>query len=433
MTRPSINDRRHFLKTLGLGGATALGMAACSTKPFDEAEPLAPTSTPTGSVGEEAAAPRATPQPMTAVDAAPLEERTLVVIELNGGNDGIDTIVPYNDPAYKDLRPNIGLDTSEVIPIDGEVGWNPNMANLAQRDLAVVQGVGMPQPDLSHFESMVRWQTGDMTGEQFMATGFFGRLCDQLDVGDPVTGLSIDVAPSPALNSEKAVTLSIPDPSDGGWLMSDDDWMRQVRSGWSTLSGARDAARPLLEVGGTNMAEALEFLDTLEQLPERADDLYPGSYLGELLSTSARMLATNTGVRIIHVPWGSFDTHDEHRGSHDYQLQLLDEALAAFLTDLDDRGLADSTLVATISEFGRRPGENAGGTDHGTASMALLAGPVNGGLHGLYPSLTDLDDVDNLKMTVGMDQYYATIAERWFGIPATDVLPGSPELLTSLF
>ncbi len=142
-------------------------------------------------------------------------------------------------------------------------------------------------------------------------------------------------------------------------------------------------------------------------------------------------MAADVGVRVIHVPWGSFDTHDDHRGSHDYQLMELDQALTAFRADLESLGLAETTLIATTSEFGRRPAENNGGTDHGTASTMLLAGPVIGGRHGQAPSLNDLDD-GNLRATVNMGEYYATLAESWFGVPATEVLPGSPTPVSGL-
>lgn len=424
-------DRRQFLRHMTVGaGATALTMGACSTDPFESIEPentdaeTERTQDENGQVTETNAPERVMP-----TDVA---NRTLVVVELLGGNDGLDTIVPYDSGAYKDLRPSIGVDLETVLPIASGVGLNPALTPLANAPLAIVQGVGTREPDLSHFESMTRWHQGNMTGAALLRNGFLGRVCDQLDTGAPVTGVSIDMAPSPALLSDKAVTLAIPDPSQSGWLSSGDQWIQQVRTGLGAMTASDGDPRALLGTGRNNTRRALDFLDMLNELPDRDDELYPGSHLSNMLSTTARLIDADSGIRVIHIPWGSFDTHDEHRGSHDYQLQQFGEALAAFLIDLENRGRADSTLVATISEFGRRPKENAGGTDHGAASVALLAGPVNSGLHGEYPSLTKLDDEDNLVATVGMDEYYASLAESWFGIPSSEVLDGDPRPLAGL-
>ena len=153
---------------------------------------------------------------------------------------------------------------------------------------------------------------------------------------------------------------------------------------------------------------------------------YRGSSLGAQLRFAATLVGAQAGVRVVHASIGGFDTHTNQRGAHDERMRELGEALAAFAADLDRRQLADSVLVATTSEFGRRAKENGSGTDHGTASCALLLGPVHAGLHGEPPSLTALDADDNLKATASLEQYYATLAETWFGIDATAVLPSRP-------
>ena len=154
---------------------------------------------------------------------------------------------------------------------------------------------------------------------------------------------------------------------------------------------------------------------------ERTRDRYPSSELGSSLGLAAEMIAQDTGIRVIHVAHSGFDTHSDQRGSHGYLLEQLSEATGAFLTDIADRGLADSTLLCTTSEFGRRVPANGSGTDHGAASMAIVAGPVVGGVHGETPSLSRLDD-DNLVATADFEEYYSMIAEQWFGIPSSEVL-----------
>ncbi len=412
-------DRRRFLQSLALGaGGAALGLSACS----DGGDGL-----PFASAADEPAPPTATPVPPAPVTAVgPSEDRTLVVIELEGGNDGLDTVIPHNDPRYVDLRATVGVDPETVLPIDDEVGLNPNLAGLHASGVAVLEGVGMADPDLSHFESSRRWWTGDVTGQATFSTGFLGRLCDQLAAEEPVTGVSVGRGASPTMRSDHAVTLSVPDPWAGGGLTATDwPFAMAARQGLATMASSADGA-PLRAVTTENMGRALDFLDVLGSLPDRETDAYPGSQISYQLQTCARLLAGDTGIRVLHVPWGSFDTHDDHRGSHDYQLRELDEALTAFRNDLADLGMAETTLIATTSEFGRRPAENSNGTDHGTASTMLLAGPVTAGRHGDAPSLRALDDDGNLVATVGMDEYYATLAEAWFGVAAGDVLPGAP-------
>ncbi len=415
---PTTMDRRRFLTSLALGaGGAAVGLTACSGD--------ADRDSAFGRIAEEMPQPTATPViPDTVGPAGPSDDRVLVVIELEGGNDGLDTLVPYGDPRYLDHRPTLAVDLEAVLAIDDEVGFNPNLAAFHASGGAVLEGVGMADPDLSHFESARRWWTGDITGTATVATGFLGRVCDQLAGEEPVTGVSIGRGAAPTMRSDHAVTLSVPDPWAGGGLTATDwPFAMAARRGLATMASSSDGS-PLHQLAGVNMNRALDFLDVLGSLPERETDAYPGSQISYQLQTCARLLAGETGVRIIHVPWGAFDTHDDHRGSHDYQLMELDEAVAAFRSDLQTLGLAETTLIATTSEFGRRPAENAGGTDHGTASTMLLAGPVVAGRHGEAPSLGDLDD-GNLIATVGMDAYYATLAESWFGVPSTDVLPGS--------
>lgn len=423
---PDALGRRRFLASLTLGaGGAVFGLGACSDR--------GGRSSILDALADDRAAATTTPiVPDTVAAAGPSEDRVLVIIELEGGNDGLDTLVPYGDPRYLDHRAGVGVDPDAVLAIDDEVGFNPNLASLHASGGAALEGVGMPDPNLSHFESARRWWRGDMTGTATSATGFLGRLCDHLAGHEPVTGVSIGRGAAPALRSDHAVTLSVPDPWAGGGLTATDwPFAMAARRGLATMASSTDGS-PLVRLTRANMGRALDFLDVLADLPDREPDTYPGSQLSFQLQTCARLLAGGTGVRVLHVPWGSFDTHDDHRSAHDRQLLELDQAVAAFRSDLSRAGLAETVLIATTSEFGRRPRENAGGTDHGAASTMLVAGPVVAGRHGQRPSLAALDDDGNLAATVGLDSYYATLAEEWFGVPAGDVLAGRPEPITGL-
>lgn len=427
MTTPF--DRRRFLRLVAMGGAGAAvatpwvtGCADDSASPDASPAPRAPRP-PDLSVASPAVPARV---------AADTSERVLVALELDGGNDGLDTVVPYADGRYHDARPTIGLDPESVLAIDDHHGWNPNLARSADRGLAAIVGVGTPEPDLSHFESMRRWREGAPTSTGRASTGFLGRVCDALAGDAPVTGVSVSLGASPALRSDTAVTLSVPDRADRWWLHADDPWTTALRTGLRGLSSTRGGDGTLLGTTRSNLSTAFDFLDAVDDLGERSDT-YPVSDLANRLELTARLLGTDAGIRVIHVPVTGFDTHANHRASHDFLLRGIDEALDAFLADLGERGLAERVLVATYSEFGRRPREHSGGTDHGAASVALLAGPVIPGLHGEYPSLGDLDDDDNLRASVGLDTYYATLAEGWFGVPAGEVLDADPRPLGGIF
>jgi uncharacterized protein (DUF1501 family) len=274
-----------------------------------------------------------------------------------------------------------------------------------------------------------RWWAGDERGSKGLATGFLGRVCDALDDGAPVTGVSLAGA-TPALLSAKAVTLAMPAVDRLAWLRDDDAWSRNLRRGLADLAitGPGEPASGVL--ARTGLARTLEFgalLDGLDDEDEPdAPDRYPGTPIGGQLRLAATLLDARSGIRVVHASMGGFDTHSGQRGSHDERMRELGEALAAFAADLDRLDLAGSVLVATTSEFGRRVQENDSGTDHGTASCALLLGPVRAGLHGEPPSLTELDDDDNLRATATLEQYYATLAQTWFGIDADRLLPTRP-------
>ncbi len=371
----------------------------------------------------------ASPTPLASVP----EGRTLVVIDLAGGNDGLATLEPYGSSRLRSIRENVMHDPEELVRIDDEMGLNPSLAGIHELGLAVVEGVGTTDGEMSHFEMENRWSYGMAATDDDFETGFFGRLCDQLDVGAPLTGLAIGTRGyAKALLAEKAVTAGLAD-ADAGWFFRDEGpWFRQYRS--SVLAMAAATGGSQLLANARNGAErAVEFADLLGGIGGDDDDnaseqerveAYPGNELGRKLAGTARLLRADTGLRVIHLTHGGFDTHDGQVGTHDYLMTELNDSLVAFRNDLADTGLDQSTLIATTSEFGRRPKSSGSGTDHGNASVALLSGPVVPGRHGEAPSLTKLDAGDNLSPTVGMGDYYATLAS-WFGVDSSTVLAGT--------
>lgn len=414
-------NRREFVGILGGGAASLLGLRL-----IGNAFATGRASSGQDTRGEAAFRPHALDG--RAIRASATASRVLVVIELAGGNDGLSTVVPYGASAYRTLRKSTAIDEKDVVRIDDTFGFHPNLAVCAPR-LAVLQGVGAPDASGSHFEMSARWWTGDVTGKQALATGFLGRVCDALDVGAPVTGVSLAGA-TPALLSDNAVTIGLPSLNELQWLTSTEPWFRNLRQGYGELAGAASESSAAVHAR-TGVERALAFAGVLGEIgePPAASErpAYPASNIGDQLRLAATLIGAHAGVRVVHAQLGGFDTHTNQRGTHDQLMRELAESLTAFADDLGNRGLTESVLIATTSEFGRRAKENNSGTDHGTASCALLMGPVTAGLHGAPLSLTDLDASDNLRATTTLEEYYATLAEHWFGIDAARVLPTKPK------
>jgi len=311
-----------------------------------------------------------------------------------------------------------------MIDFNDEFGLHPNLEPIASHGLAALVGVGaVDNPDGSHFEMEKRWWAGKSSGMDLPGTGFLGRLCDQLVTDEPVTGISLGTGPSPSMRSDKAVTVGLRDP-EAAWFLqhNEDPWFRNLRVGMAAMAIESSRAEVMTAHARSGLADTLTFAESLESVDtERIRDRYPNNELGHSLGTAAELIEQDMGLRVIHVSLAGFDTHSDQRGGHGYLMEQLGEAMGTFLSDLNDRGLGESTLTVTTSEFGRRVSNNRTGTDHGAAGMAFLAGPVIGGVHGESPSLTRLDD-DNLIATVDFEQYYATIAEQWFGIASSEVL-----------
>jgi len=416
-TMPQHITRRDFLRLAGLGGGAALLGAAAPGGP--------------AAAGSGPAAARWSPGAISGrtsrIATSDLATRLLVVLEMGGGNDGLSMAPPVDAEALRAMRPTAFPDLEALLRPGNDVVLHPALTRLQQRALTLVDGVGSPAPDLSHFEMMRRWWAGDPDGTAGPTTGFLGRLCDVLADGAPVTGLSIGGASTPALISERAGTLGLPELWWLEWLDDDDDdWAMAFRDGLSTMTTPVDGDTDALSLARRGLATGLRLGDMAIDLPESSG--YPDTTLGANLALASRLIDADLGVRILHVVVdGDFDTHESHLDRHSTLMTELDDALDAFLGDLDERGHGDRVLVATTSEFGRRPEQNGDdGLDHGTASTVLLAGPVPRQRVGEPPSLADLDDDGNVVSTISMDRYYATLAESWFGIPASDVLSGTP-------
>ncbi len=440
MTTPI--SRRELLKWASAGaGAAAVGGATFrfgrDDRPAITPTPLASTDATLARVPPvttAAAATTAAPGP----PVADLAQRLLVVVEMGGGNDGMSMLVPHGRGEYYDLRPTTGLSGENVIALDDEVGFHASLAKTYARHPAVLQGVGSWNSDGSHFEMLARWWAGADDTSRY-GTGFLGRLADVIgDPSAPAVALSIGSGSHPMLVSERVGTLSLPDAGSAHYVAGagEDDWLRMMFQQGFTRFGQGNSPGGVDGWKRAMMSQSVAFAELLNGLDDEDDegDPYPSSSLGRGLRLTSRLLSGDLGLRIVHVPMNAdFDTHDDHNGRYPGLLQDFDDSVDAFMADLEARGLADRVLVMTISEFGRTAHDNdSGGLDHGTASNMLLLGPVVGGRHGEHPSLTDLDDQGNLKPTASFEQYYATVAERWFGVPASEVVSSDAAPLDGL-
>jgi uncharacterized protein (DUF1501 family) len=371
------------------------------------------------------------------------DDRTLVVVELGGGNDGLSTVVPLDDATYHQLRPTLAV--TNPIALDDSVGLHPNLAKLAARyqagHVAIVEGVGYPDPNLSHFASLAYWWAG--TPGEAGSVGWLGRYLDAtVGFEDPLAAIAIGPVPSPALLGTRSFATSITDASGlqpvlPAWVDGADDLV----AAWGRFAPATPDPATLL--GQVQQAirltvEARAELRTdlaADNAPARgpAGELGPargqGAYrrsasVTDSLQLAAQLVTSKHPPRVIYVSGlGDYDTHQGQAQRHPALMTDLDGGLDAFFTTVEQHGGADRALVMTVSEFGRRPAENGSGTDHGAAAPHLFVGAhVKGGRYGAPPSLTALDDHGNLQHTVDFRSLYATAVQSWLGVDAEAII-----------
>ena len=371
----------------------------------------------------------------TARAAAPARDgRILVVIQLDGGNDGVNTVVPFADDGYAKHRKLLRLPTPQLIKVNDRVGLHPSMTGagklLESSRLAIVQGVGYPNPNRSHFESMAIWHTARFDPEERNGLGWLGRALDgqeRPDVSGPDSVFVGGAQLPTALRGRKCVASALTRPEDfvlapevkakpGSDAAAQEDLAAFVRR--ATLDAYTTADR---------MAEVLRGKD------DGAG--YPATELARELRLMARLIKTDLGARVYYTRQSGYDTHSAQLGTHAALLGELAGAMQAFLDDLAAARLADRVVVLTFSEFGRTVQENgSAGTDHGTAGPVLVAGPaVKPGLVGPSPSLLELDAKHgDLKMGLDFRRVYATLLEEWLGVPSKRALAGEFERLPLL-
>jgi uncharacterized protein (DUF1501 family) len=359
----------------------------------------------------------------------------LVVVQMGGGNDGLNTIVPWSDDNYHRVRPAIGIAENTVLKLNDRIGLNPALAGLnelyKEGRVAIVQGVGYPNPNRSHFEATQIWETASPDRPQ--TTGWLGRYLDRenpigkkpaslfeaVALGDTLPAAlvaqHVDVAAIAALNTYAYNTVK--DAKTSAGVLYDG-----AKPGGSPYLGLiADTARQAYHGGDVLRGKLAAYKTTVT---------YPTDPFSTQLKLAAQMIGSNIGTRIIFVSIGSFDTHANQRAQQDRLLKYMGDGLVAFYKDLAAHNLDKNVLTMTFSEFGRRVTQNASnGTDHGTAMpLFVIGGGVKGSIYGDHPSLTDLDHGD-LKFSTDFRSVYATVLEKWLGRNPGDVISGSFETL----
>jgi uncharacterized protein (DUF1501 family) len=357
------------------------------------------------------------------------DSRVLVVLQLDGGNDGINTVVPFRDEGYARYRKVLRLPSNRLVKLNDAVGLHPGLkefGGLFDKDqLAVIQGVGYPNPNRSHFRSMAIWHTARLSADQHSDTGWLGRAMDlaaQPPGGMPSSLFVGPQTPPVALRGRRVAASSLTRLED--FLLALDDPRPAYAAAGATddldafvrrsVLGAYATAGRMAQVAraGTNGLQA------------------PSTSLAERLGLITRLLKAGSGARIFYTIQSGYDTHSAQNAMHTGLLSELAGALKTFFDELASAKLADRVAVLCFSEFGRRVEENvSGGTDHGTAGPVFLAGKsVKGGLVGKIPSLMDLEDGD-LKVGIDFRQVYSTVLEQWLGLPSNKVLGSAFEKL----
>lgn len=356
--------------------------------------------------------------PQVLGQAAPSPYRKLLIlIELKGANDGLNTVVPFTNSRYAELRPRLALTRDKLLQVSDREALHPSLEPLMpiwqNKEMAIVQGLGYPSPNLSHFRSIEIWETASKSDEYlesgWLARAFASSPAPRDFAADGVVVGSNEMGP---LSGAGARVIA---------LANTEQFLRNARLAQPNANSRNAALKHLLSVEQEIIHAAAKLNTNFAFKTE-----FPRNAFGNQIRTAAQLAANKAGVAAIRVTLGGFDTHAGQLGTHANLLKELAEGIAALKSALGEINRWNETLVMTYAEFGRRPKENqSGGTDHGTASAHfVMGGRVQGGLYGEPPALDKLDGNGNLPFAVDFRSQYATVLDKWWGLDASRVLGG---------
>ncbi len=373
------------------------------------------------------------------------KDPVLAVVSLSGGNDGLNTVIPYNNPNYRDYRPALGIPEDQIVPFTSELGFHPAFAPLKkywdEGKLAVIQGIGYPNGSLSHFRSMDIWATCEP--EILGVEGWLGRLIKAIDPNgeNVLTGVNFGRGMPRAMAMEGVAVASVGDLNNYGLLT--DIEREDQREEALDLFGRMYA--PAIGRGAVNDfirrtgIEALKGADILTTAPGKyhSEIEYLLGNIGGYLRDMVQVHNAEFGARVLFTtaPYNIFDTHANQAVGHSNLLRDVAVNVDSFMSDMRQLNISDNVTMLLYSEFGRRAMDNGSGTDHGTGGVAFVIGEnVKGGLYGEYPSLerNQLEDGGNLLHNIDFRSAYTTVLERWMGVDAKPIVGGSFETLDFL-
>lgn len=349
------------------------------------------------------------------------QDRILIILQLSGGNDGLNTIVPYRNDLYYQMRPTLGIRKENVLKVSDELGFNPALASLRELydegALAIINNVGYPNPERSHFRSMDIWQTASGSDE-YLSTGWIGRYLDSNCAGCGAhTGVEIDDTLSLAMRGKLVKGMAIRDP---------EKLYRATRSTlFKTLSESH-SDEPTIEYLYKTLAETVSNAAYIYDRSKvvSAKQEYPNNDFAKRLKTISELIQSGISTKVYYASLSGFDTHVRQAGQQERLLTMYGDAVRALVKDLKSTGHFERTLIMTFSEFGRRVAENAsGGTDHGTANNLFLVGG-NLKTRGFYNQTPDLNKLDQGDLVYEIDfrQIYSTLLNNWLGTDSGTIM-----------
>ncbi len=365
------------------------------------------------------------------------QKRNLVVVQLSGGNDAMNTVVPYTNGLYYDYRPTVRIEAEEVLKINDEVGFHPTMGPIKELwdegKVAIILGTGYPNPNRSHFRSMDIWHTAEP--EKVGDEGWLGRAIRELDPkGENVlTGVNFGRGLPRSLHCSGVPVASVGNLETYG-LFPDvqDQWLREYAlEAFGKMYGASEGSDAVMEFLGQTGTGALKGADILRTAPEKYESNveYASNGIAQSMRDIARVLTADLGTRIYYAEHGSYDTHASELSVHAKLWTELGTAIRDFMDDLKGQGREEDTAILVFTEFGRRITDNGSGTDHGSGGMSfVIGGSVKGGFYGEYPSIEEKDQLDgDWQANNDFRGTYATLLDQWMGLEAAPIVNGTFE------
>ena len=364
----------------------------------------------------------------------------LVVVELTGGNDFMETVIPYTNAAYRDSRPTLGIPEDKVLAIDDTLGFNPSLGPLKEMydegNVAVVQGIGYPNCSRSHFRSMDIWHTCEPV--KIATEGWLGKAIRELDPRkeNVLTGVNLGRGLTRAMAADGVPVTSVGNLDNYGLMtgIAEREKRHEAIEVFKEMYGPAIGVGPVMDYLAQTGHDVLKGADVLKKAPAMYSSKveYAANPIANGLRDVARVHTTNLGTRIFYTAHGGYDTHANHNQDHPRLLTELSGAIVDFFQDIRDHDASEEVVMLVFTEFGRRIQENGSGTDHGSGGGAFIIGDrVKGGLHAEYPSLEREDWLggEDLQHTIDFRGVYATLLERWLGIEAAPIVGGSFEQL----